>query len=1037
MQTNYGWGNRRAVKKLEKVAKQVEKLAPVYAEMTDETLSAQTQAFRQRLANGETTDKLLPEAFAVCREAATRVLGQRHYTVQIMGGIALHKGMICQMATGEGKTLTETLPAYLNAIGGKGVHIVTVNEYLAKRDMEWMGKVYRFLGLTVGVTLRDQNTLEKQQAYACDITYGTSSEFGFDYLRDNGVFSKAARVQRGHNFAIIDEVDSILIDEARTPLIISRPGDLDESKAYERARRVVARVLNSVGYVDSDGNICDERGNIVEENGKFAFLHRRDDVEEGDSPDKKIVATPDYVRDDGKKKDALEVFDYIVDLKERTVRLTERGINAVEREYNIGNLYSPSNFKLTFYIDNALRAKALYKEGVDYIREGNEIILIDQNTGRKLVGRRLSDGLHQAVEAKAGITPRPQDKTIASVTLQNYFRLFNKISGMTGTAKSEENEFNTIYNLDVVVIPTHKPMIREDEPDRIYGYRAVKLAAVVDEIVKRHADGQPLLVGTTSVESSEELSALLKKAGIKHNVLNAVNHKFEAEIIAQAGEAGAVTVATNMAGRGTDILLGGNPEFYARREMKQLRYTDEQIEIATGVNAGDEEVTCLQQTFKQLKDKYKVKTEENRQRVLAAGGLCVIGTERHDARRIDDQLRGRAGRQGDPGRSMFFISMEDNLLRIFGDNRKQMFMSLFNNQRPDEPMQMRMLNKFAESAQKRVEGMYYGARKNTLRYDDVNNLQRRAIYAERNRLLDGDNVHDEIKSMVGEFARKVLEMSCNGETDVAKWDFDYVNAMLNRFLKGNDKTFYYVYYNGLYDDFDQPVLTADNVKSARQVCDMLVERVTNMIQWRYDSATRPGDIDFVDAERLVLLHTIDRLWIDHTDALDNLRDGIGLQAIGQRDPLTEYKHQAFDMFDKLQDMIKYETVGNLIGTQFRATRRYVRRVKYDPSINPTLVRNGPCPCGSGLKYKNCCYGKVPESVILGGGEVGVEEEDDNVLADLDERADNIDNAEVDVDTENTEADDAPLTGKNKWQAARDQRKQNKANAQNAKGNNKK
>lgn len=1043
MQQNYGWGNRRAVKKLEKTAKLVEKLAPVYAEMTDEQLAAQTNVFKTRIAEGETLDKILPEAFAVCREAATRVLGQRHYFVQILGGIALHRGMVCQMATGEGKTLTETLPAYLNALSGKGVHIVTVNEYLAKRDMEWMGKVYRFLGLTVGVTLHDDSSLAKQRAYACDITYGTNSEFGFDYLRDNGVLSKEARMQRGHNFAIIDEVDSILIDEARNPLIISRPGDEDESKAYEKARRVVSRSLTSVGYVDSDGNICDERGNIVEENGKFAFLNRRSDYDEDESAVReKTVATPGYVREDGnEKKDASKVFDYIVDLKERTVRLTERGIYKVEQEYNVGNLYSPANFKLTYYIDNALRAKALYKEGVDYIREGNEIILIDANTGRKMEGRRLSDGLHEAVEAKSGIMPRPQNKTIASITLQNYFRLFNKISGMTGTAKTEEEEFNTIYNLDVVAIPTHRPMIREDEPDRIYGLREVKLNAIVAEIARRHATGQPLLVGTTSVDSSNELSRLLKKAGLRHNVLNAVNHKQEAEIIAQAGEFGAITVATNMAGRGTDILLGGNPDFYARREMKQLRYTDEQVEIGTSVVSGDEETTKLQETFKKLKDKYKISTEANRQKVLEVGGLCVIGTERHDARRIDDQLRGRAGRQGDPGHSMFFVSMQDDLLRIFGDSRKQMLMSLFSGQKEDEPMQMRILDKFIESAQKRVEGMYYTARKNTLRYDDVNNLQRRAIFAERNRLLDGNDVHGEVLEMAQEFARKVLESSCGGETDVAKWDLDSVNAMLNRFLKGNDSTFYYVYYNGLYNDYDQPILTADNVKSARQVCDLIAERVTKMLEWRSSQPTRPGDIDFVDAERIVLLRTMDRLWIDHTDALDNLRDGIGLQAIGQRDPLTEYKRQAFEMFEKLNDMIKFETVGTLISVQFRASRRYTRRIKYDPSINPTLVRNGPCPCGSGLKYKNCCFGKVPEEVILASGEVSVEAVDESdFLPDQAAQGDETELQNGTAQAENTDrqqTDNGPLVGKRKWEAAQAERRNKKANAQNAKGNNKK
>lgn len=985
MQQNYGWGNARAVKKLQKIAKLVDKLAPVYSPMTDEQLAEQTVLFKQRVANGETLDKLLPEAFAVCREAATRVLGQRHYLVQIMGGIALHQGRICQMSTGEGKTLTETLPAYLNALSGKGVHIITVNEYLAKRDMEWMGKVYRFLGLTVGVTLAKMSPADKRAAYACDITYGTNSEFGFDYLRDNMCIRRKDCVQRGQNFVIIDEVDSILIDDSRTPLIISGRDNVDETQFYINANSLVAHNLKKSTNVDVEGRLLDNEGNVIEEGSRLFGRYQPENDEDEQPVDDTDDAT--YVRKNGnadgqQNKKLIPNGDYVVNLKERTVRLTERGIHRAEKFFKVKNLYSPENSNLNFYIDNALRAHALFTINVDYIREGSEIVLIDENTGRKMEGRRLSDGLHQAVEIKEGIRPRPQDKTMATITYQNYFRMYHKMSGMTGTAKTEEKEFNTIYNLDVVAIPTHRPLVRIDEPDRVYGKRQIKLEAIVNEIIARHQTGQPLLVGTTTVERSQELSALLKKRNVKHNVLNATNHEKEAQIIAQAGEFGAVTIATNMAGRGTDILLGGNPEYYARREMAQLRYTEEQIELSTSVVKGEPEVEKLQAVFEQLKQKHKAVTDENRQKVLAVGGLCVIGTERHEARRIDDQLRGRAGRQGDPGHSMFFVSLEDDLLRIFGDNRMAMVLPMFAGETPDTPLQLKILSKVIESSQKRVEGLHFSARKHLLQYDDVNNQQRKAIFAERNRLLDGGDVHKEVEQMAAEFARGVLERACGGEIDTDKWDLDTVNYVLSAFFKGNDSTFYYLYYGGLYDnDFDQPILTRDNVKSARQVCDLLTKRAQDMLNFRYNAATRPGDQPFAESERDVLLGYIDMLWIKHIDALDGLRQGIGLQAIGQRDPLMVYKKEAYEMFENLNDLIKFNVVAHLLSKRFADRYNPERQKTYNIQLNPTLKLNGLCPCGSGKKYKNCCHGKADESVLR--GEVDVVEDDDEMISEDD------------------------------------------------------
>ncbi len=900
MRDPYGHSNAVAVKKLEKIAKLVEQKESEYINMTDDELSGQTQILKNRYVelkekekcdDREALEKLLPDAYAVCREASKRVLRQRHFHVQVLGGIALHQGRICQMATGEGKTLTETLPAYLNALTGKGVHIITVNEYLAVRDMEWMGKVFRFLGLTVGVTLNKMTAREKRAAYNCDITYGTNNEFGFDYLRDNMSTARANCVQRGLNFVIIDEVDSILIDEARTPLIISGPSG-KSSDMYVTANRFACTLQNSTN-VDQEGKTED---NETEPNG-----------------------------------------DYVVDRKQKTARLTDRGVKKAERFFKVDNLSAPENTEINHYINNALKAHAIMRRDDDYIVEKGEILIVDSFTGRKMEGRRYSGGLHQAIEAKEHVTIKEENKTLATITFQNYFRLYHKLSGMTGTAKTEEQEFNTIYNIDVVAIPTNLPMVRQDKPDLIFATRQGKLKAIVEEVKKRNASGQPVLIGTVTVEKSEELAKLLDAAGIKYQILNAKFHKREAEIIAQAGRLGAVTIATNMAGRGTDILLGGNPEFLAKLEMKRLGYEDEQIEASTSFVNGDEQTEQLKQTFHELVAKYKKETDAEKEKVIAAGGLCVIGTERHDSRRIDDQLRGRAGRQGDPGTSIFYISTEDDMARIFGGEMIKRIMT-FVNFRDDEPMEARPLTKAIESAQKRIEGLHFSGRKNVLQYDDVNNQQRKQIYKERNRILDNENVHDDIIAMADEYARLALADACESELDVSKWNLDKVNEKL-----------------AYYFDLEQPILTADNVSNARQVCDMLAEKCKEYLNDRYNEQPVGNAVPFASDERFVLLRTIDNLWMDHLDALDDLRQGVGLQAIGQHDPLMVYKKEAFEMFEKLNDQIKIQTIRMLT---FAVIRQELRSsVQQSENINPEKTLNGPCPCGSGKKYKNCCYAK--------------------------------------------------------------------------------
>ena len=919
MRDIYGGANARQIKKLEKIAKLVEDKQQLYMQMTDEQLASQTQILKDRYNAGQTLDDLLPDAFAVCREASARVLKQRHYHVQILGGIALHQGRICQMATGEGKTLTETLPAYLNAISGKGVHIITVNEYLATRDKEWMGKVFRFLGLTVGVTLANQTDREKRLAYLCDITYGTNSEFGFDYLRDNMATNRAQCVQRPLNFVIIDEVDSILIDEARTPLIISGPSG-KSSTMYVTANKFVCTLQKSTN-TDDEGKTEDKS---IEPNG-----------------------------------------DYVVDRKEKSVRLTDKGIAKAERFFKVDNLSDPDNIELNNFINNALRAHGLMKRDDDYIVERGAVVIIDSFTGRKMEGRRYSNGLHQAIEAKEHVTIQEENKTLATITLQNYFRLYRKLSGMTGTAKTEEEEFNTIYNVDVVCIPTNLPIARVDEQDYIYSTRAGKMRAIVNKIKELNQTGQPVLVGTVTVEKSEELSAMLAQQGIKHNVLNAKNHQREAEIVAQAGRLGAVTIATNMAGRGTDILLGGNAEFLAKQEMKRLGYEDEQIEIATSFVKGDAEVEALQQKFAELVAKYKPAIVAEREEVVELGGLCVIGTERHESRRIDNQLRGRSGRQGDPGRSMFFLSAEDDMIRIFAGDQIQNVL-MFVGADVDTPIQHKIVTRVIESAQKRLEGMHFSSRKNVLQFDDVNNAQRKVIYSERNAILDGDDVHQKILGMVPEYARYALAEACDYREDVTLWDVDKLNERLEMYIYGEAP---YVTQE-LLDEVVDKCLGNRKMKPAQLVCDHIAQLVCDQLEYRYNEQVEDDELPFNEAERYFLLRIMDNLWMDHIDALDDLRKGVGLQAIGQHKPIDVYKKEAFDMYDKLNETIRVQTIRTLLFSRVRINKVQLSPTQTAENINPNKSLNRPCPCGSGKKYKQCCY---PKDLAAQGGQAPVEE----------------------------------------------------------------
>jgi preprotein translocase subunit SecA len=882
----------RQLKKLKAQAERVNSLEPKYSAMSDEELAAQTQIFKKRLEAGESLDEILYDAYAAVREASKRVLNMRHFDVQIIGGIVLHQGRIAEMQTGEGKTLVATLPAYLNALTGKGVHIVTVNDYLAKRDAEWMGKIYRFMGLTVGVVLPDMDFEAKKQAYAADITYATNNEAGFDYLRDNMAISKEGIMQRGHHFAIVDEVDSILIDEARTPLIISGQAG-ESSEIYIKANRFV--------------NILNDK-------------------------------------------------DYVLEEKDRHIYLSEEGIEKAERFFHINNLGDAENAELMIKINNALRANYLMHRDKDYIVEDNQLFIVDEFTGRKMDGRRYSEGLHQAIEAKENVQIKRENRTIATITFQNYFRMYAKLSGMTGTALTEEGEFKGIYNLDVVPIPTNKPMIRKDEPDKVYITKQKKYENIIKDIAECHKRGQPVLVGTTNVETSELLSDMLRKEGIKHNVLNAKRHKEEAAIIAQAGTIGAVTIATNMAGRGTDILLGGNPDFKARQKMLLEGFTDEQINAATAYHTlTDEQEIKARVRYKEVLAEYAAESEKEKLKVLELGGLRVIGTERHEARRIDNQLRGRSGRQGDPGSSCFYLSFEDDLLRLFGGDRLKAIVTSLSG---DEEMmiQLPMLSKQIENAQKRCEENNYARRKYVLNYDDVMNKQRQLIYGQRNEVLEGKDIHDQILKFVEQLCEEIvgqyIDFTENDETTI---DYAAVNTELE--LKVLDK--------------GTNIITPE--LCGRMNIDLIEKTVYETAVKQYEdkiARAKENGIDFGEIERIMLLRVVDGYWRDHIDAMDMLRKGIGLRGYGQRDPVMEYRREGFEMFDEMVEAIRRTTAIRLLKadvdrmilqvqerrvSQMQREADASRRVTYvNRDANKSVGRNDPCPCGSGRKYKNCC-----------------------------------------------------------------------------------
>ena len=827
MEKLFGDINTKEVKKIEKIADQVMALDAQMAALSDEELKGKTAEFKERLASGETLDDILVEAFAVCREAASRSVGMKHFKVQIIGGIALHQGRISEMKTGEGKTLVATLPAYLNALEGKGVHIVTVNDYLAKRDAEWMGKIYTFLGLTVGCVIHGISDKTRKAAYQADITYGTNNEFGFDYLRDNMVIYQRQLTQRDLNYAIIDEVDSILIDEARTPLIISGQGD-ESTDLYQIADKFVKT------------------------------------LKPGE--------------------------DFTIEEKEKRVGLTDSGVAKAEKFFNIDNFGDPENMEINHHVVEALKARAIMKRDVDYIVKDGEIVIVDEFTGRLMFGRRYSNGLHQAIEAKEGVLVRSESKTLATITLQNYFRMYNKLAGMTGTAKTEEEEFRDIYNMDVVVIPTNKPVIRQDLDDAIFAKEEYQVKAIAERIAEAHATGQPVLVGTISIENSERLSSLLKKRGIKHNVLNAKQHEKEAEIVAEAGRLGAVTIATNMAGRGTDIILGGNPEFEAKREMKQLEYTDEQISFATSfVSSNDPEMLKARKVFNELHAKYKAERADEQQKVRELGGLCIIGTERHESRRIDNQLRGRSGRQGDPGQTQFFISLEDDLMRLFGGDRIQNVMDKFGME--DEPIAAGMLSKTIENAQKKVEGRNFEIRKYVLQYDNVMNKQREVIYDQRRKVLFGDDVKDYVLDMMDDLVKNIVVPVTVDSKFAEEWDLDMMNKNLKRLT---DR------FEGLHYDEDAiHDLTAEKLEA---------DAVAEFHRLYEEKETEIGADRMREVEKMIMLRVVDNRWMDHIDAMDDLKQGIGLRALGHLDPAVAYANEGFDMFEEMIGDIREETV---------------------------------------------------------------------------------------------------------------------------------
>ncbi|HHU90368.1 MAG TPA: preprotein translocase subunit SecA [Clostridiaceae bacterium] len=899
----FGSYSEKELKRIKPIVDEIEAMEPEIKKLSDAQLKGKTQEFKNRLANGETLDDILPEAFAVVREASVRVLAMRHFRVQLMGGIILHQGRIAEMKTGEGKTLVATLPLYLNALTGKGAHLITVNDYLAKYQSELMGKIYNFLGLSVGVIVHDMDNDERRQAYNSDITYGTNNEFGFDYLRDNMVVYKENMVQRDLNYAIVDEVDSILIDEARTPLIISGQGE-KSTDLYRQADSFARRLTKLVVKETDDKQQLDDRE-----------------------------------------------YDYIVDEKAHTATLTQRGIEKAEKFFGIENLSDIENMTISHHINQALKAHGLMKNDVDYVVKDDEVIIVDEFTGRLMYGRRYSDGLHQAIEAKEGVKVERESKTLATITFQNYFRMYKKLAGMTGTALTEEQEFRAIYNLDVIPIPTNLPVIRTDHDDVVYKTKNGKFAAVVRDIEESHKKGQPVLVGTISIETSEMLSGMLKKYGIKHNVLNAKYHDKEAEIVAQAGKLGAVTISTNMAGRGTDIMLGGNPEFLAKQEMRKQGMEESLILASSSFDETDDpQILKARQIYKELYEEFKKETDKEKELVIKAGGLKIIGTERHESRRIDNQLRGRSGRQGDPGESRFYISLEDDLMRLFGSGRMERMVDALGLDE-NQPIEAKLLSNAIESAQKKIEGINFQRRKSVLEYDDVMNQQREIIYSERAKVLNGENLKSYILKMIENIAGYIVDMYC-GESDIPdNWDLkglaSYAESVL---LPAGTLDLSFV---------DLETVTANEIK------DIIIQKVHSIYEAK---EVEFGEELIREIERRALLRSVDEKWMDHIDAMDQLKYGIGLRAYGQHDPVIEYKREGFDMFEEMIRNIQQDTVKMIL---------HVKKenivVKREQVAKPTMAshgddgvrkpkkrdiakvgRNEPCPCGSGKKYKKCC-----------------------------------------------------------------------------------
>ena len=903
--------SEKEIKRVKPIVEKINGLEEEMSKLTDSELRAKTDYFKQQLKEGKTLDDILPETFAVVREASKRVLGLRHFDVQLIGGIVLHQGRIAEMKTGEGKTLVATLPVYLNALEGKGVHVITVNDYLAKRDSEWMGKLYKFLGLSVGLVIAGMEPKQKQEAYSADVTYGTNNEFGFDYLRDNMVIYKNQLVQRGLHYAIVDEIDSILIDEARTPLIISGRGT-ESSDLYKKANDFVRKLTPKV---------------IVEEDVK--------DFEQAEDNEK---------------------YDYIVDLKAKSASLTQKGIKKAEEFFGLENFNDLENSTLVHHVNQALRAHGIMKKDIDYIVKDGEVLIVDEFTGRIMYGRRYNNGLHQAIEAKEHVKIADESKTLATITFQNYFRMYDKLSGMTGTAMTEEAEFEEIYNLDVVEIPTNKPMIRKDENDVIYKNENGKYRAIVESIKASHAKGQPVLVGTVSIEKSEKLSKLLKQEGILHEVLNAKYHEKEAEIVAQAGKYGAVTIATNMAGRGTDIMLGGNSEFLAKEEMRKNKVPHQLIEEAdTYYETDDQDILRAREQFKTLVSKYDEKIKEEKEKVIAAGGLKIIGTERHESRRIDNQLRGRSGRQGDIGESRFYIGLDDDLMKIFGGDA---ITKVYNTLGADEnlPIASKMISKAVENAQKKVEGRNFSIRKNVLKYDDVMNAQREIIYAQRRQVLDGENIHDNIINMIKSTAQGTVNLFIEGESQ--ELNIESLNTeIINLF--GIDML--------------------DYIKENKDHPEKITEELEKLALEKYTSKEQDiGSDEMRELERIVMLKVVDEKWMNHIDNMDELKDGIGLRAYGQQDPVVKYRIEGMDMFEEMIENIKTDVTKILMNIRQQGEAKRQETVKItgaaleaihsvdggskigtdvDRTIRnegPKVGRNDPCPCGSGKKYKNCC-----------------------------------------------------------------------------------